>query len=261
MKVVKNYMVSNALIGEPEFTAISDDIIKRIKEEKVEYPVLYLRIKPFEIKSIYIHNIYNSLLNFYHFKVTESTDSKDIMNWIYECVYYQMTSIAFLSIELVDDAEFKPEPLQVVDPKLLTKSLFNNDITYIKKDDFSKDAIDMDNDELTQYVHQTACDHSATVDKTASEVDEFINDLNLWKGKLDSFHELPDHQKVNIMTSIVDSIYNALDALANLASDYDERFIDYNQRLSKKFSVLDAYVDGISERLDDHLDDEEDDTE
>ena len=115
----------------------------------------------------------------------------------------------------------------------------------------------MDNDELTQYVHQTERDHHATIDKMAAGLDYHINDLTLWKSKLDSFHELSDHQKANIMTSIIDSIYNALDALANLTSEYDERFSDFNQRLFKKFSVLDSYVDGIDERLDDHLDDEE----
>ena len=263
MKTVKSYPISHVLLDNQSLMTITDDIIEQIKTDELYHPMLFMSIQPFDIRSIAFQP---DRLNTYSLRVTESMTSEDITDWINACISYQISTIDAIHIKLIDDGMYKPSASSHVDPKKFLKTIFgDNDITYIgkdeisyiKKDDFSKDAVDMDNDELTQYVHQTACDHNTAVDKMATDVEDHINDLNLWKSKLDSFHELSDHQKANIMTSIVDSIYNALDALANLTSEYDERFSDFNQRLFKKFSVLDAYVDGIDERLDDHLDDEE----
>ena len=256
MKLIKSYPISNILLNSLSLLAISDDIIEQIKIEKIHRPLLFMSVTPSDIRSIAFQP---DSLSTYSLRVTELLTSDDIKDWIDECISHQITSIDSIHIKLIDDGLHKLLASSHGDPKKLVKVIFgNNDISYIKKDDFSMDAIDMDNDELTQYIHQTTCDHHTTIDKMATDVDDHINDLGLWKSKLDSFHELSDHQKANIMSSIVDSIYNALDALATLTSDYDERFSDFNQRLFKKFSVLDAYVDGISERLDDHLDDEVD---
>lgn len=256
MKLVKVYPISNVLLDSPSLMMIIDDIIGQIKNEKINHPMLFMSVIPFSIKSIAFQP---DSLSTYSFRVTESTTTDDIKDWIDECILNQLTSIDAIYIKLIDDEMYKLFVSSNKDPKKLVKAISgNNDITYIKKDDFSMDAIDMDNDELTQYLHQTTCDHNATIDRMATDVDDHINDLGLWKSKLDSFHELSDHQKANIMSSVIDSIYNALDALANLTSEYDERFSDFNQRLFKKFSVLDGYVDGISERLDDRLDDEVD---
>ena len=259
MKLVKSYPISNVLLDSSSLLMISNDIIEQIKVEKIHHPILFMSIIPFDIRSIAFQP---DNLNTYSLRVTESMTSDDIKDWIDKCISHQITSIDAIYINLIDDGMEKLLASSHVDPKKLIKPIFgDNDISYIKKDDFSNDAVDMDNDELTQYVHQTTRDHHVTIDKMATDADNHINDLNLWKGKLDSFHELSDHQKANIMSSIIDSIYDALDALANLTSEYDERFSDFNQRLFKKFSVLDAYVDGIDERLDSHLMDEEVDTE
>lgn len=259
MKLVKVYPISNVLLDSPSLMMIIDDIIGQIKNEKIHHPMLFMSVIPFSIKSIAFQP---DSLSTYSLRVTESMTTDDIKDWIDDCILDQIRSIDAIYIKLIDDEMYKLFVSSNRDPKKLVKVISgNNDISYIKKDDFSMDAIDMDNDELTQYIHQTTCDHHTTIDKMATDADDHINDLGLWKSKLDSFHELSDHQKANIMSSIIDSIYNALDALANLTSEYDERFSDFNQRLFKKFSVLDAYVDGIDERLDSHLMDEEDDTE
>lgn len=255
MRTVKSYPISHVLLDSQSLLTITDDIIEQIKTDELYRPILFMSIQPFDIRSIAFQP---DRLNTYSLRVTESMTSEDIKDWINACISYQISTIDTIHIKLIDDGMYKPSTSSHVDPKKFLKTIFgDNEITYIKKDDFSKDAVDMDNDELTQYVHQTERDHHATIDKMAAGLDYHINDLTLWKSKLDSFHELSDHQKANIMTSIIDSIYNALDALANLTSEYDERFSDFNQRLFKKFSVLDSYVDGIDERLDDHLDDEE----
>ena len=274
MKLVRKYTLNTS----NKLKDIVDHIGDEIELRKLNVPMLNLVIGSPDEYEDHCNSSYGSTFVISNIK---NMSKSEIYKWITDNLAENADKPVNIQIDLIEGSEdcsdskeyqdntsaenanniFNFIPEFVSDDNVISYIKENDGISYIREDDFSTDAIDMDNDELTQYVHQTARDHHATTDKMATDVDNHINDLNLWKSKLDSFHELSDHQKANIMSSIIDSIYNALDALANLASEYDERFSDFNQRLFKKFSVLDAYVDGIDERLDDHLDDEEDDTE